>query len=79
MDEHIENGDAFAPPDMWKKSTLAQFDEDSTDPLIQGFEPLGTSSGFTKVAHVGVLLLIQTDRSARRPGKCEPHFEESRP
>ena len=43
MDKQVEDGDAFAVPDLWKPSILAHSDELATDPIAFGFEPLGTS------------------------------------
>ena len=41
MDEYIGDGNAFATPDLWKTSTLADFNQDSTEPIELRLEPLG--------------------------------------
>lgn len=40
MDEQVGDGNAFAIPDLWKASTLPQFEERATDSIVFGFEPL---------------------------------------
>ena len=44
MDEYVGDGNVFAIPDLWKGSSLAQFDEPATDSTALGLEPLRTSS-----------------------------------
>lgn len=41
MDERVEDGKAFATPDLWKTSTFADFNQDSTEPIALRLEPLG--------------------------------------
>jgi len=45
MDEHVEDGNAFAVPDLWETSTLAhfEFDQNPTSRLFLNLEPLGMS------------------------------------
>ena len=43
MVEHIDNGNAFAIPDLWGKSSLANLEQDTANPLAPGFEPLSRS------------------------------------
>ena len=47
MDEQVEDGNAFAIPDLWKESTLARFDDRTTDFIALGFEPLSTSTSLS--------------------------------
>lgn len=44
MDEHVEDGNVFAIPNLWKESSLARFDEPASDSTAFGLEPLRTSS-----------------------------------
>lgn len=43
MANHIEDGNAFAIPDLWEKSSLANLEQDTVNPLALGFEPLSIS------------------------------------
>ena len=43
MADHIEDGNAFAIPDLWGKSSLANLEQDTASPLGLGFEPLSIS------------------------------------
>ena len=40
MAEHVDDGNAFAIPDLWGKSSLANFEQDTSNSLALGFEPL---------------------------------------
>ena len=41
MDDYSEDGNAFAIPDLWKTSSLADFSQGSTEPIALQLEPLG--------------------------------------
>ena len=53
MVEHIDHGNAFAIPDLWGKSSLANLEQDKANPLALGFEPLSRS-----LYHIYMVLLI---------------------
>ena len=44
MAEHVDDGNAFAIPELWGKSSLANFEQDTSSSLALGFEPLSMSS-----------------------------------
>ena len=41
MDESVEDGNAFAIPDLWKTSTLADHHQDRIESIALPLEPLG--------------------------------------
>ena len=43
MADHIEDGNAFAVPDLWGKSSLTNLEQDTASPLALGLEPLRIS------------------------------------
>ena len=43
MAELVDDGNAFAIPDLWGKSSLAHFEKDTANSLALGFEPLSMS------------------------------------
>ena len=43
MAELVDDGNAFAIPDLWGKSSLANFEQDTANSLALGFEPLSMS------------------------------------
>ena len=43
MAEQADDGNAFAIPDLWGKSSLANFEQDTANSLALGFEPLSMS------------------------------------
>ena len=43
MAEYIDNGNAFAIPDLWGETSLANLEQDTANPLALGFEPLSVS------------------------------------
>ncbi len=60
MDEGVGSGDAFAIPDLWKKSTLADFtNDDATHLVVEELQPLGMYS----IPLLVCLKLISTCRS----------------
>ena len=44
MAEHTDDGNPFAIPDLWGKSSLANFEQDTANSLALGFEPFSMSS-----------------------------------
>ena len=43
MAEHADDGNAFAIPNLWAKSSFANFEQYTANPLALGFEPLSMS------------------------------------
>ena len=43
MAEHADDGDAFAIPNLWAKSSFANFEQYTANPLALGFEPFSMS------------------------------------
>ena len=43
MAEHVDDGNAFAIPDLWGNSSLPNFEQDAANSLALGFEPLSMS------------------------------------
>ena len=46
MAGHIDDGNAFAIPDLWGKTSLANLEQDTANPLALGFEPLSVSLSY---------------------------------